>query len=665
MSSSEQEFIVESEDLLDEAVSLLLGLREAPLGQADPDSVNALFRIMHTLKGMSGIYGYQGLTEISHSLESLLDDIRMGNAALTENVITFLFRSVDLLRSILGGMKNGALPSDEEIARHLGEITSFRESLRGESGKMDLGGIVPDEILRVLSEYEEHRLKSNIKDGKSIYLMKTVFSLSDFDTALKGLSVELKKKAEIISTMPTSENVPPGSIGFRLLLGTRASAEEIRGTSPFEVEPLVAVACAPVLREARPEEAESTVAGQEAVARQASSTLRVDIGKIDHILNTIEEISLSSSSIRRIWDEMVDAFGYSPLLVDIQRVNQGLERWIARLQEQVLEIRMVPIGQMFSRLSQIIRRYVRDQGKKIDLNIFGEDTEFDKALAEDVIDPLVHLVRNAIDHGLEPPAERLASGKAETGRVSLRAFQSGNNVVIEVTDDGRGIDAARVRAKAVEKGLIPDDSAIEDADVLDLIFTPGFSTRETVSEVSGRGVGLDIVRRKLAAMGGVVEIETLRGKGTTFRLKLPITLAIIKSLILRTGGETFALPIMSLNETQVLDPSLVQSVEGLPVYNLRGEMVPVVHLSEFLGLPGESVDHSFIVFVGAEDRQLALVVDHLQEQHDVVVKPLGEYFDCLPWYAGAAEVGKHEVILVLDVESIVRAVLDRAGNAHV
>jgi two-component system chemotaxis sensor kinase CheA len=391
----------------------------------------------------------------------------------------------------------------------------------------------------------------------------------------------------------------------------------------------------------------------------------VDITKLDRILNTIVEISLSRHAIQRIWSEMTEHYGHSKLVIDIYKVSQNLERKIEELQDQMLEIRMVPVGQIYRRLSQVIRRYSREVGKKIDLKMFGEDTEIDKYLAEEIVDPLVHIVRNAIDHGLETQEERIAAGKPEVGNVTLKAFQRGNHVVMEVTDDGRGIDPERLRKKAIEKGIIEAGTELNRKDLMELMFMPGFSTKDVVSEVSGRGVGLDIVKDKLSSMGGFVDVKSEKGEGTTFTLTLPITLAIIKVLMVRVGGETFGVPLSSISETLTIEHSSLQSIENRKVFNLRGDMLPVTWLKDIFSINGEDGDRSFAVIVGFGERRMGLLVDELIGQSEVVIKTLGEYLESIRGLAGAAEVGRHEIILVLDIEGIIEECTARRGALHV
>jgi two-component system chemotaxis sensor kinase CheA len=508
----------------------------------------------------------------------------------------------------------------------------------------------------VLSEYEEHRLKTSIKDGKSIYLLKAIFELSTFDTSLEEITKTIKSKGELVSTLPTSADIPDGSIGFNLMFASGDHLNELKEEIGGDIEVLVQS------KQTGPQPRRK----QERSIKSATTTVRVDIDKLDRILNTIGELTLAKDAVKRIGSEMAGASRYSSFVSDVYKISQTFERRLADLQDEVLEIRMVPIGQIFSRLAQVIRRYSREIEKEIDLMVYGEDTELDKSLAEEIVDPLMHLVRNSIDHGLEPAEERTMKGKKGHGSIVLKAFQKGSHVVIEVIDDGRGIDVEKVRKKAIEKGLLEPDANLEEREIIDFIFAPGFSTKEVASEISGRGVGLDVVKEKLSMLGGFTEVYTKKDEGTTFALTLPITLAIIKALIVRVGKEKFALPLTAISETVVIEHKDIQTIEWKDVYYIRGEMLPIMNIGKIFNLGTDKSDRSFAVVVGLGMRKLGLLVDELVGQPEIVIKSLGEYFKGLSGFAGAAEIGKHEVILVLDVESLIeKSLIKQEGMSYV
>lgn len=663
MSTSKKEFIAEAEDLLQESQKLILEIQDSITTGINPDTINALFRAMHTLKGVSGLFGLQGISKLSHALEALMDDVRLGKVDVTDAIVSFLFKNLDILRSLVEGVSDEQ--ANDDVAAYLTDIENFRSGQKGQGAAAAAESVIDPAIMRVLSEYEEHRLKANIKDGKGVYLAKAVFSLDIFDKALESMTKVIKTLGELISTLPTSSNVPDGSIGFNLMFGSLRRLDDLKkDMEHVEIEvlsPPKGMAPAPVAAPA----ADSQKL-QDTHLKSTSTTVRVDIDKLDRILNTIGELTLAKGAVRRIGTELIDNYGHTSLVYDVHKITQTLERRLVELQDQVLEVRMVPIGQIFARLSQIVRRYSREIGKQIDLQMYGEDTELDKFLAEEIVDPLMHLIRNAIDHGIEMPEERKAKGKNEHGTITLKAYQKGNHVVVEVKDDGSGVNLDRVRKKAVEKGLIDDDVELEDKEIINFIFAPGFSTKDVASEISGRGVGMDVVKEKLSGLGGFADIETKTDVGTTFMVTLPITLAIIKALIVRVGAEKFAVPLTSMSETLIVNHKDIQTIEWKEVIYLRGEMLPLIRVSTFFGLPGDESDRSFAVVVGFGERKVGLLIDELFGQHEIVIKSLGEYLKKLKGFAGAAEIGKHEVILVLDIESLIdESLLKQKGAAYV
>jgi two-component system, chemotaxis family, sensor kinase CheA len=653
MKASKKEFIAETEDLLFECRQLILEIQDTYQTSLNPDTINGLFRAMHTLKGLSGLFGSKGVTELSHALEALLDDVRLGKINVNEDAVNFLFKNLDVLKAAIDGIKED---KEQDLSKHVDEIKSFRSSLKENVSGPELKGIINEAILRVLSEYEEHRLKANLRGGSGIYLLKAIFDLSTFDTSLEELTKKIKSIGELISTLPVSENVPDGFIGFNLMFSSNRPLVEIKEETSGEID---------VVAEAKqlPQQPQKK---QEQSIKSSTTTVRVDIDKLDRILNTIGELTLAKDAVKRIGSELTEVHRYSPIVRDVYKITQTLERQLAALQDEVLEIRMVPVGQLFSRLAQVIRRYSREMGKDIELAMFGEDTELDKSLAEEIVDPLMHLVRNSIDHGIEPAETRRRKGKNEQGNIVLKAFQKGNYVVIEVIDDGRGIDIDKVRAKAVEKGLMEPDAELEERELVNFIFTPGFSTKETATEISGRGVGMDVVKEKLAMLGGFSEVYTKKNEGTTFTLTLPITLAIIKALIVQVGEMKLAIPLTAISETMAIEQKDLQAVERREVFYLRGEMLPIMGVGHIFRIETQRNDMTFAVVVGFGRRKLGILVDEIIGQQEIVIKSLGEYFKGLGGFAGAAEIGRHEVILVLDVESIIeKSLMKHEGMSHV
>jgi two-component system chemotaxis sensor kinase CheA len=388
-------------------------------------------------------------------------------------------------------------------------------------------------------------------------------------------------------------------------------------------------------------------------------------------MNIVGEMHLLKNVIGRIAKELRAMQGFTGLSVDLFKAQRGLERKLNELQEGILEVRMVPIGQIFTRLSQVVRNYAREAGKEIELEMRGEETELDKLMIEDLADPLMHLIRNAIDHGIEPPDLRKQLGKSEKGNVTLTAFPKGNHVVITVEDDGAGMDAAGIAAKAVEKGILAPDHGLDPVnnrrEILDLIFLPGFTTRDRVTEMSGRGVGMDVVRRNVSRLSGIIDIQTEPGEGTTFTLTLPITLAIIKALIVESGGQTFAIPLSSVLEIQQATSGQVETVEGREVMAVREDTIPLLRVSRVFNLLEQrDRDAFYVILVGLAERRLGIVVDILRDQQEIVIKQLGKRLSDIPGIAGATELGdRRGVVLVLDVESLIDGTLKKTAAATI
>jgi two-component system chemotaxis sensor kinase CheA len=646
MKDKHREFVDEVEELLDEASASLLEIQES-LPTPDPDHVNGIFRAMHTIKGMAGLFGFQAISEISHQLENILDLIRLGKAVINLDVTVFLFRYIDLIKIMVSRIGENVEADSASVDPSLREIEEFTASLTSQS--IPVAPILfPGKyrhLLKVFSEYEEHRLRTSIREGKSIYLLEATYPLEDFDVLLRELTDKLKLVGEVVSTMPVSDGVDAGYIGFNIIEASESDQSVIEDAAGCKAAVLVNGG-------ANGPDSEGLFEADSSL-KAMSSTIRVDISKVDSILDTISDLSLSSQSVSSIWSELVQKYGNIPVSIDLYRVSQGMQRKMSLLQSQVLEIRMIPVRQIFSRIARIVRRQSAEAGRAIRVDFYGESTEIDKYVAEEVVDPLMHIVRNAIDHGIENDDERIEAGKPSQGLLELRAFQRGHSVIISVTDDGRGIDPEKVREIAIERGLVPVSGTLNRREMLDLLFLPGFSTAHEVSETSGRGVGLDVVKERISFLGGTVEVKGEPGTGTSFVLALPITLSMIRVLLVRVEGEIFAVPLSSMSETFVAERDEIQEVDGQLVYNFRDDVLPVFHPGGLLDFDYRELKRYFTVIVGHGDRRMGILFEEFMGQQEIVIKPLGDYFDGIKGYAGASEIGRHKVILVLDTENLI------------
>lgn len=659
-----KEFLGESEEIIEKLNLDLVTLADGgESGEVDPELLNSIFRGAHSLKGLSGMFGFDDISALAHHMENLLDHLRLGKVALSGNLVEVLFEALEALSHLVHGKGDA-----EEFSLDLIPLLARLEgALSGGDGNKEnlLAGLNIDSgILSVLTEYEEHRLLENLKKGRSLQSVKISFSLASFDQDLAELTDILKKNGEVISTLPGAGDAPD-RIGFQLLYGTSATVGTIRsalGRDDVAIELLGAKA-----DEATPQgvavavESETVAEAPEGGTtsmRSISRTVRVDIDKLDSLMNVVGELVLSKSAIAAVADK-ARAGGDPELAVELQKAVRVLERRLDELQKGVMEVRMVPVGQLFEKMVRIVRRVASDSGKKVAIEIRGADTELDKLIMEDLSDPLMHIIRNAIDHGIEPSAERLAAGKPEKGTITLWAAQKGNHVVIEVRDDGRGVDPEQVRRKAVQKGLIAEGSELSRDEVNDLLFMPGFSTRDEVSDLSGRGVGMDVVKNNISALSGMIEMDSRLGEGTTLVITLPITLAIIKALIVRVCGKTYAIPINSVLETLMVEAAAVRTIERREVMELRQSTLPLLRLEEIFKLPVGSRQNGrvFVAVVGMAEKKLGIVVDELLGQQDVVIKALGSALSFVRGIAGAADLGNQKTILVLDVGGLMSEAL--------
>jgi two-component system chemotaxis sensor kinase CheA len=693
-----KDFLMEAEEITDQIGSELADLADmADSGEIQPDLLNSIFRGAHSLKGLAGMFGFKDISELSHNMENLLDSLRLGKINMDQKLVSVLMQSYELLASMVRSVTEGSTDDHAaEIVDCLANINSCLEIPDKPaivSRLSELG--LTDRMQDALTQYEEHRLLENLAKGRNIFIVHTSFDLSIFDQKLSQITETLKSSGEVISVLPSIGQNIETNIDFDILFGTTRSYEDLavikdgdyvslrqmgsalQSPTTVSAAPTLPVAPTSVQPTTLPDKDNAATvpaippalqrtgksAAEDALsAKSMSRTVRVDISKLDELMNIVGELALSHLSISTVVASM-RAEGFSRLAVELGKAAKSLERKLTDLQKGVMEIRMIPVGQLYEKMSRIVRKISREQGKKVELKFYGADTELDKLIVEDISDPVMHIVRNALDHGIESPKVRLDMCKDETGVIKISAYQKGSHVVIEVEDDGSGINIDKLKAKALEKGVVQEISSLSDMDALDLIFLPGFSTSDKVSEVSGRGVGMDVVRNNITAISGMVDIETTRGKGTRFILTLPITLAIIKALIISSSGRTYAIPVSSVLESLITTDRDVQTVERKKVINLRETTLPLISLNDFFDIEhnGKRLEEFYVVVVGVAEKRMGIVVDDLLGQQDIVIKSLGSSFKRFRGIAGAADLGDLGTILVLDVGGILNEAM-RTGN---
>ena len=651
-----KEFVAESEELIDKIfkdINEIDSVRKT--GKPNPDTINDLFRSAHSLKGISSMFGYKEITETSHKMEDLLDKVRLSKVAITDQLIKTLYAAGDMLRTMISSDTFGKGMDVEPLLKQLKDA----ETGKPEEQKDTLfdGLTLNKEILSVLTEYEESRLRENIKDQNNLFKIDVSFSLLSFDKELADLTAQMKNFGEIITTLPSTTEAKEGEIKFDILLGTKVREEQLTAGIDFKNIKIQnirkqTVVAAEEKKSADVNNAARGVLDETTSIKGIAQTVRVDISKLDYIMNIVGELVLSKTNLMKIAESIRQETGFKGIAVELNKTIKDMERKMRDLQTGVIEIRMIPLSQLFDKLTRTATRIAKDLGKEIELEFYGADTELDKLIIEELTDPMMHIIRNSIDHGIEHADERIIAGKPPKGKITIRAYQKGNHVLIEVEDDGRGISLSSVQRKAVEKGLLSNAAKPAREELFNMLFLPGFSTKSDVSEVSGRGVGLDVVKTNLRVISGIIDVDTQEGKWTRFTLTLPVTLAIIQALLIESEGKRYAVPLNSINESLSIRADEIRIIENKEVIKLRESVIPVIRLPRFFNFHTEKpkkADNYYIVVVGSGERWIGILADRFVGQQDVVIKPLGKLLKGTRGISGAADIGSGEIVLVLDV----------------
>ncbi len=676
------EFLSEAQEVIESFSRNLLQLdAQQRSGDYDPDLLNAAFRAIHSLKGLAGLFGATRISALAHALESTLDSLRLGRLPLSQAALDVLFEAVEVFQAMLavfGTEEADSVTADALVTR----ISGLSPDGQDDEDGSDLLGLDPA-ILGVLTEYEEHRLRENVRLGRKLFRIHAAFDLLAIDVGIESLKGKLKEFGEVITYLPSADSGSEDRIELDILLGSDARLGDIAagvsedGVNVFALEsdvpvaePRVEAAPAPVQEQPPTEDEHLDMVDASAgmSLRSISQTVRVDLERLDVLMNLVGELALVQANLTGTHESVRALRGAADVSRELQTHLRTMDRKLSLLQQSILDVRMVPLGQVFDKLARVVRKLGREAGKDIRLNITGSETELDKLIVEELSDPLMHMIRNCIDHGVEPREERIEQGKPAAGRIDLRAFQKGNRVVIEVEDDGRGMDWRQIRDTAVRRGLVTSDETREMtmSEVLDFIFRPGFTTRMHATELSGRGVGMDVVKTNITRLSGMIDVDTAAGRGTKFAITLPVTLAIIQALVIDSADQTFCIPLNSVLESIMVATGDINTVEGHEVVSLRGKTLPILHLSKIFELRAANhyldPDRIYVVIVGLAQHRVGIVVDELLGQQDVVIKPLGRALRGVPGIAGATELGGGRTVLLPDVSVLAEEALSRGGD---
>lgn len=671
-------FIEESREHLQHMNDSLLELEKDP---KQIDLLNEIFRVAHTIKGMSGTMGFTNIATLTHEMENLLDALRNGEAEPTSEIIDILFRCFDSLDEYINNIietgEEGELDSTELVKEiynslHNEQVISdnTKESVINENDELDEYLV---HAFQVAKEKGLNPYKISIKVDEEC-ILKTARAFIVFSA--------LEQIGEVIQSQPSAEDIEEGKfdLDFSLILITNRSEEEVKDEleSISELESVNIENISEQINEKEVEvkkenleledksketnniqhSIEETPKEQNQVQKSSKSksantsnrvgkTVRVDIDRLDNLMNLVSELIIIKTRLEDTGNN------------DKANMNEAieyLERITTSLHDAVMKVRMVPIERVFNRFPRMIRDLTKELGKEIKLIMTGEETEVDRTIIDEIGEPLIHILRNSIDHGIESPEVRRQEGKDEEGRLDLKAYPDGNSVVIEIDDDGAGIDVEKVKAKAVERGLITENEAKEmpHEDAVELLFNAGFSTAETVSDVSGRGVGLDVVRTKIESISGNVEIKTEKGIGTKFIIRLPLTLAIIQALLINLRGEIYAIPLSSISEITTIKKEDIRKVQNQKVILFRGKTLQIVELSKILGMKNVELEEELtIVVVRKGEKEAGLIVDGLIGQQEIVIKSLGKFLLDTPYLSGATILGNGRISLILDINSLI------------
>lgn len=659
-------FFDELEEKLDVISNGLLILEKSGY---EADTMDEIFRAAHTIKGSSGIMGFEKMAKLTHEMENLLDQLRHESIGVDTGVVTLLFECLDCLKVLQNEIHDGEEKSEiETLVRKLGEFILGHDSL-GKSANSETDLITPSENFWLLSADEIKVMKAG--KGLKPYGIKGVFDPSCLMKTVRALILleNLSGVGQVLRSNPDREllqdEIRENGIDVILLSDRNFDTiEKLINTVPeiisFDIKILSwdeeeGRKVESALSEADEEEKANAGSNNKGKEKAMSHTVRVDIRKLDILMNLIGELVIDRTRLTQLNNDFENRYGSNNEVVSLRQISTHLARVTNELQEEIMKTRMLPIAQVFNRFPRLVRDLAQRFGKDIQLIIEGKETELDRTLIEAITDPLIHLIRNSVGHGLEMPEERNKAGKPLTGKVSLRARQQENHIVVEVEDDGKGIDEEKLKQVALKKGLVSQErlDSMSSREALNLIFLPGFSTVQEIDDVSGRGVGMDVVRRMIEQVNGFVEIHTELGRGTKITLKLPLTLAIIQALLVGNLDEVYAFPLTNVLETLRVHPKDVQTIKSCQVIMLRGHVLPLVRLRQLFGDErNQDASYLYVVVVSIDGEKLGIIVDELIGEQEIVIKGLGDYLGRVPGFAGATILGDGKVALIIDVRSL-------------
>ena len=614
-----EDFLVESFELIEQIDHDLVELESNP---DDLELLNRIFRVAHTVKGSSSFLNFDTLTKLTHHMEDVLNKARHGELKITADVMDVVLKSVDMMKGLL---------------------VSIRDNGNDSNSGIDISQICPQ--LTAISEGQSPTSATPAPEPAAADIPPSAIP-EDIDPNTLSedqINAEIERLLKVRKAEDEARRAAKGSGGG----ATPAAPATAPAAAPDKPDVTDKPAAA-----AKPA-GDGANAPAKASANASDQTIRVEVGRLDYLMNLVGELVLSKNRLLTIYNDVEERYDGEQFLEELNQVVSSLSLVTTDVQLAVMKTRMQPVAKVFNKFPRVVRDIGRDLNKQIDLIISGEETELDKSIVEEIGDPLTHIIRNSCDHGIEDPATRKAAGKPEKGTIELKAYNEGNHIVIEIIDDGKGIDADAIRIKAVERGIISENEAdtMSNKEIYSIIFRPGFSMAAKVTNISGRGVGMDVVKTNVEKLHGVIDIDSEVGKGTTLKLKIPLTLAIIQSLLVGTQEEIYAIPLANVNETVRVSVDNIYTIEGKNVLRLRDEVLSLVRLSDLFGVKQvlESGDQTYVVVISVAETKLGIIVDNLIGQEEIVIKSLGSYLANIDGIAGGTIRGDGRVTLIVDV----------------
>ena len=635
-----EDFLIEAFELIEQIDHDLVELEANP---EDLELLNRIFRVAHTVKGSSSFLNFDVLTELTHHMEDVLNKARKGELKITPDIMDVVLESVDMMKGLLESIRdNGSdAAAGIDIKNICVRLTQISEGEAPSAAAEAPAAPAPEPVKEPEPATPAEEAAPEVSDAE-------LSKLSDSEVEAEIERLLKVRKAEDQA---------------------RRASKGIAPKSPEEIAPAASAAPAPAAKPApsRERDADKKVpAASSSSAVAQEQTIRVEVKRLDHLMNLIGELVLGKNRLLKIYDDVEERYEGEKFLEELNQVVSSLSLVTTDIQLAVMKTRMLPIAKVFNKFPRMIRDLSRDLGKQIDLEISGEETELDKSIVEEIGDPLVHIIRNSCDHGIEDPETRKAMGKPEKGLVQLKAYNEGNHIVVEIVDDGKGLDADMLKSKSIEKGIITEREAdaMSEKEAFGLIFKPGFSTAAKVTNVSGRGVGMDVVKTNIEKLNGIIDIESEVGKGTVMKLKIPLTLAIIQSLLVGTQEEFYAIPLASVLETVRVPIDDIYTIDGKNVLRLRDEVLSLVRLSDVFGVNKvfDGGDQTYVVIIGVAEAKLGIIVDTLVGQEEIVIKSMGDYLQNIPGIAGATIRGDGRVTLIIDVGAMMEMAKDIKVN---